>query len=103
MNYLRHYQLLCEKRLANPAQPPIERHHITPKCLGGSDKKRNRVSLTPEEHYVAHMLLRRIYPQERGLWFALLRMSVWGKGSRIYGKLRRLDWEEKYGAPRTPT
>lgn len=102
MDHNKHYQLLVEKRLANSATPPAESHHIIPKCLGGSDKKWNRVSLTPEEHYVAHMLLRRIYPQERGLWYALLAMSRWGRGSRIYGELRRADYEEKHGAPRTP-
>lgn len=104
MNYLRHYQLLVEKRLATPAEPPAESHHIIARCMGGSDRKYNRVSLTPEEHYVAHLLLRRIHPEVRGLWYAMMRMSAWGRGSRIYGAMRRADWEEKQGdAPRTPT
>jgi hypothetical protein len=35
----------------------IERHHIVPKSLGGSDKKDNLVSLTAREHFVCHLLL----------------------------------------------
>ena len=32
----------------------FERHHVTPRCLGGDDSDSNLVLLTPEEHYVCH-------------------------------------------------
>lgn len=35
----------------------VERHHITPKSLGGSDSDFNLVFLTLREHCVAHLLL----------------------------------------------
>jgi hypothetical protein len=35
----------------------VERHHIIPKCLGGSNEKTNIVSLTGREHYLCHLLL----------------------------------------------
>ena len=34
-----------------------ERHHIVPKCLGGTNSTRNLVDLTPQEHFIAHKLL----------------------------------------------
>jgi hypothetical protein len=34
-----------------------EKHHIIPRCMGGSDDKVNLVVLTAREHYVAHLLL----------------------------------------------
>ena len=38
-----------------------EKHHITPKCLGGTNDKNNIVELTAKEHYHAHHLLYLIY------------------------------------------
>lgn len=35
----------------------VEKHHIIPKCLGGTNKKSNIVELTPKEHYLCHRLL----------------------------------------------
>lgn len=41
----------------NPLDGYTERHHIVPRCLGGSNRKENLVDLTAREHYVAHRLL----------------------------------------------
>ena len=35
----------------------VEKHHIIPSCLGGSNKKDNIVTLLPREHYICHLLL----------------------------------------------
>lgn len=35
----------------------VEKHHIIPKSLGGSDDESNIVKLTPREHYICHKLL----------------------------------------------
>jgi hypothetical protein len=35
----------------------VERHHITPKSLGGDNSKTNLVYLTAREHFIAHWLL----------------------------------------------
>jgi transposase len=40
----------------------IERHHIKPKCIGGSNEPLNIIELTPREHFFAHLLLYKIYP-----------------------------------------
>lgn len=39
----------------------IEKHHIIPKSLGGSNHDSNLVSLTPREHYICHLLLTKMY------------------------------------------
>lgn len=65
-----------------------EQHHVVPRCIGGSDDPGNLVRLTAEEHFVAHQLLAKIYPNNVGLIFAVLAM-----GARInnkkYGWVRR--------------
>ena len=58
--------------------------------MGGSDLSINRMSLTPEEHFVAHQLLVKIYPDNRKLILAANRMcSGNGRNNRLYGWLRR--------------
>lgn len=71
-----------------------ERHHVIPRCLGGSDVKSNIVILTAEEHYLAHLLLVKMNPDNHGLVRAAMMMS--GQSSRFlhrsnkfYGWLRR--------------
>lgn len=51
-----------------------EKHHVIPKCVGGKDDVQNLVLLTAREHFVAHQLLVKIYPNEYKLVFALRRM-----------------------------
>lgn len=94
MNYQKHYDLLCE-RAKERGEPEgyFERHHVIPKCLGGSDDQSNIVKLTPEEHYLAHQLLVKMHPDHNGLVWAALRMTHHSSGSRtnnkLYGWLRR--------------
>jgi hypothetical protein len=58
--YLRWYQsivLTAQKRVPIGY---VEKHHIVPRSLGGTDSASNIVSLTAREHFVCHMLLTRI-------------------------------------------
>jgi len=53
-----------------------EAHHIVPTCLGGNGKSTqwnhiNIVQLTAKEHFLCHLLLCRIYPEEKKLISAL--------------------------------
>lgn len=34
-----------------------ERHHIMPKCMGGTNDEENLIDLYAREHYIAHELL----------------------------------------------
>ena len=64
-----------------------EKHHIIPLCCDGTNKKDNLVLLTPEEHYLAHQLLVKIYPKNSGLVFAAVRMTMSPNGKRMNNKL----------------
>ena len=44
-------------RNANPTTRYVEKHHIIPRCIGGSNHRENIVSLTAREHFVCHLLL----------------------------------------------
>lgn len=75
MDYAAVYGRLVERAKSRPQPLVFERHHVVPKCVGGSLGKENLVLLTPREHLFAHKLLVRMYPQKAGLWFALTLMG----------------------------
>jgi hypothetical protein len=64
-----------------------EQHHIVPRCLGGTDDPENLVSLTGREHYLAHMLLWKIYPASDRLVLAAWAMNMSRDGQRINSRL----------------
>jgi hypothetical protein len=50
----------------------LERHHIIPKSIGGSNDAENLVYLTPKEHYICHLLLTKMVTSEfkHKMWYA---------------------------------
>lgn len=95
------YKLIYEKLISNAKSRKLdcytESHHIIPRCLNGSDDASNLVDLTPEEHYVAHQLLVKIYPSEPKLVYAANMMTVSTKyakrNNKTFGWIRRKLWE----------
>lgn len=75
MNYSKVYDSLIDFRRNNPPDGG-EAHHVLPRCLGGTDCLDNLVRLTWREHFVAHRLLARIYPEESGLKYAVYMMTL---------------------------
>lgn len=61
MDYAKIYRNLIDKRIAESASGYTEKHHIIPRCLGGSDDSSNLVELTAKEHFIAHLLLTKMY------------------------------------------
>lgn len=61
--------------------------------MGGSDDADNLVALTPEEHYLAHLLLVKMYPDNRSLVYAANKMTVGSRyakrSNKRYGWLKR--------------
>ena len=115
------YQLI-HNQLINRAKNRIvsgytEKHHIIPRCMGGTDDPSNLVRLTPEEHYIVHQLLVKIYPLNENLIFAATRMCTNRPSNKLYGWLRRRlsdkmkvdnpnkngvtrrEYNKKYGSP----
>lgn len=52
-----------------------ETHHIIPRCLKGKDTKDNLIKLTLREHFLAHWLLWKAYPDYLPLASAFLQMN----------------------------
>lgn len=89
MDYLKHYNKLIERAKTRITEEYTESHHIIPRCMGGTDNKHNLVNLYPEEHYLAHQLLVKIYPNNKNLIFAASMMCVNRPSNKLYGWLRR--------------
>ena len=53
-----------------------ERHHIIPKCMGGTNDKDNLIDLYAREHFEAHRLLALENPEVQGLTYAWWCMSI---------------------------
>jgi hypothetical protein len=97
MNYEKIYQQLIDRAITRTLTGYKERHHIVPKCMGGDNSKLNLVDLTAREHFIAHKLLCKIYPTNKGIQLALWAMVNWNSSknqreykvsSREYGRLR---------------
>lgn len=79
MNYTLIYAKFIESRVASQSSlfdsgKYIERHHILPRSLGGSDDAQNLVMLTAREHYFAHCCLAKIHGGK--MWSALFAVSA---------------------------
>lgn len=96
MNYYNQYNLLIDTALKRgTVKGYSEKHHIIPRCMGGSDDEDNLVRLTAREHYVAHLLLVKIYPACGKLIYAANMMCVDSNGGRSSN--RKYAWlKEKW-------
>ena len=89
MNYQKIYNTLMLKGQHREPAGYVENHHIVPRCLGGTDELTNLVKLTPEEHYLAHQLLVKIYPENPKLVYAAAMMCPNRPSNKLYGWLKR--------------
>lgn len=97
MNYKNHYNLLIDKAKNRSILKNIykEKHHIIPKCMGGTDDKENLIELFPEEHFVAHLLLMKIHPRSAGLKLAVKMMCQMKKKGREKINNKNYGWLKK--------
>lgn len=93
-HYLNRYYKLVSYYKSKIIEGFLEKHHITPRCMGGSDDTENLVLLPPRAHFMAHELLHRAYPDHRGLAHAFAMMAVNNpyqkreSSSRMYAKAK---------------
>ena len=71
MNYELIYNNIITARQQNKPEGYSEKHHVVPRCMGGSDEEDNLVHLTAKEHFIVHRLLCKMYPDVAGLKKAL--------------------------------
>jgi len=109
MNYEKIYNQIINRAKNRILECYTEKHHIIPRCMGGSDEKENLVNLTAREHFICHRLLVQIHPSNNKLKFALWamcnmkskRQSRYTPSSRIYESIKieviKLISEKKKG------
>lgn len=102
MNYTAHYERLIERARHRVFEGYRERHHVVPVCMGGTNALENIVELTPEEHYVGHQLLVKIFPGNAKLAYAAMAMAKRAVGHQSYGWLRRSYAASLIGVRRAP-
>ena len=88
MNYKKIYDQLVEKCKVRGLDKSAlggyyEKHHIIPRCMGGSDDVENFVLFTAREHVFAHLCLWKSYPKHVGVVTAAQMMA----DTRKHGKL----------------
>lgn len=71
MNYQKLYNNIIINRQNNLLTGYTEKHHIIPKSLGGSNKKKNIVKLSAREHFICHLLLTKMYKQGTFEWIKM--------------------------------
>ena len=83
-----------------------EKHHIVPRCMGGTDEASNLVSLTPEEHYLCHLLLVKIYPNNirlvKAAMFMISSNNNVKRNNKAYGWLKR-QYSTYMSGPNNPS
>lgn len=110
VNYNAIYESLIARAKNRTLHGYKENHHIVPKCMGGTDNISNLVYLTADEHFVAHQLLVKMFPENGNLIFAA-HMMTRSNGRHIRNnkeyswlKKRRSEYISKIskGVKRTP-
>jgi hypothetical protein len=95
VNYRRVYDNLIDNAVErnwnrSTASCYVEFHHIIPKCIGGCDSADNVVCLTAREHFVAHLLLVKMYPEESKLVFAAHMLT---RGTNKHGRSNNREYQ----------
>jgi hypothetical protein len=79
MNYIKAYEnLISTRKIREQITGYTEKHHIIPKSFGGTNSTENMVILTAREHFIAHLLLAKMYP-ESGMVHAVFKMACVNK------------------------
>ena len=83
------YQNITDRARSRTLDGYVERHHVIPRSLGGSNDADNLVSLTAREHFVCHWLLTKMYTGEAKskMIYALNGMKRNGKFTQRYETL----------------
>ena len=99
MNYLAIYNTLINRAKVRPKNSTdyYEIHHIIPKSMGGDNSRNNLCNLTLKEHFFAHLLLTKIYPNNikvhAAIWnmcnvLTVNKIKRYAPSSRTYQNIR---------------
>jgi len=78
-----YYQIIYNAKLRGPTGY-VEKHHIIPRSLGGTNSKDNLVALTAREHFICHLMLTRmtIGKSKKKMVSAVFYLTGGGKAER---------------------
>lgn len=65
MNYAKIYNAIIDRSYNRTLNTYTERHHIIPRCFGGSNEITNIAILTSREHFICHLLLYKMQTTKR--------------------------------------
>ena len=93
------YYKIIERAKSRIISGYVEKHHVIPKSLGGTNDKNNIVKLTAREHFICHLLLTKMTSGEKRkkMLYAVFYLTGSGKakerhnilkGSRLFQSLR---------------
>lgn len=106
MNYQKIYNNIVRRGQQRILEGYKESHHIVPRCIGGTDDADNLVYLTPEEHYLCHLLLVKIYPNNiklvKAAMFMVSSNNDQQRNNKAYGWLKR-QYSEYMKGPNNPS
>jgi hypothetical protein len=106
MDYQKIYTTLVRRGQNRILEGYSETHHIVPRCLGGTDEATNLVSLTPEEHYLCHLLLVKMHPNNirlvKAAMFMVSSNNNVKRNNKAYGWLKR-QYSEYMSGPNNPS
>lgn len=93
-----YYKIVDRAKTRLKLEGYIERHHIIPKCAGGSNKNDNLAGVSFREHWILHHLLLKMVDDKRlksKMYYAFCRMHNGGNGqkinSRAYERIKRAN------------
>lgn len=98
MNYLKiYYDIINLSKLRGLNKKKLdyytEKHHVIPKCLGGTNDKNNLVLLTGREHYLCHHLLWKANKENKSLFYAYYSMSFKNKNHQRRNTINSKQYE----------
>ena len=106
MNYQKIYNNIVRRGQNRILEGYSEKHHIVPRCMGGTDEVTNLVSLTPEEHYLCHLLLVKIHPKNirlvKAAMFMVSSNNNQSRNNKLYGWLKR-QYSDYMSGPNNPS
>lgn len=82
MDYKKIHDAIIERAKTRILEGYKERHHIIPRCMGGSNDVSNLVDLTAREHFIVHKLLCEIYPKHHGILKGYYAMAMLKQNQR---------------------
>lgn len=98
--YQKWYDQLIERARTRTLTGYVEKHHVLPRSLGGTDDPDNIVKLTAREHLIAHMLLPKFHEGQfryKMIKAAMILATYEGNqmNSRVYQSIRESFAQEQ--------